>query len=44
MSVSKEDPSVFVVGTESGGVMKCSTLSKEIPMDRGRFPRQEEEL
>jgi len=35
MSFSREDSSVFVVGTESGGVMKCSTLSKEIPMDRG---------
>ena len=35
MSFSAEDPSVFVVGTESGLVLKCSTLSTELPLDKG---------
>ena len=35
MSFSKEDPSVFVVGTESGLVLKCSTQSTELPLDKG---------
>lgn len=35
LSFSKEDESVFVVGTESGLVLKCSTLSSDLPLDRG---------
>ena len=35
MSFSHEDESLFVVGTESGLVLKCSTLSTELPLDRG---------
>ena len=35
MSFSHEDESTFVVGSESGLVLKCSTLSTELPLDKG---------
>ena len=35
ISFSHEDDTVFVVGTESGLVLKCTTLSSELPLDKG---------
>ena len=35
LNFSTEDPNMFVVGTESGLVLKCSLLSTELPLDRG---------
>eukprot|EP00116_Pleurobrachia_bachei_P014660 sb/3474922/ len=40
LSCSQEDPTMFVVGTESGLVLKCSTLSNELPMDKGVFMKE----